>query len=97
MKIEKNDIQDIKVLLTKMLHVDFLPYKNSTVERRIEKRMKVLQFGEAKAYIDYLKEHEEEIKILGKDIFINVTDFFRDPHVFQKISTGVWGQSAPSC
>ena len=85
MNIKKKDIQYIKTLLTTTLTVDFLPYKDSTVMRRVEKRMKVLQLTETKNYIDYLKAHKQELQILGEDIFINVTDFFRDPHVFQKI------------
>ena len=85
MNIEKKDIQYIKTLLTTVLNVDFLPYKDSTVMRRVEKRMTALQFTEAKDYINYLKKHGQELRILGEDIFINVTDFFRDPHVFQKI------------
>ena len=85
LNMPKKDIQYIKTLLTTVLNVDFLPYKDSTVMRRVEKRMKVLQLTKVKDYIDHLKNHEQESRLLGEDIFINVTDFFRDPHVFQKI------------
>ncbi len=71
--------------MTVILRIDFVPYKDSTVMRRVEKRMKALQLQKSEEYLKYLKKHEEEVRLLGKDIFINVTDFFRDIHVFQKI------------
>lgn len=85
MIIEKKHIQNIKELMGVILRIDFVPYKDSTVMRRVEKRMKALQLQKSEEYLKYLKKHEEEVRLLGKAIFINVTDFFRDIHVFQKI------------
>lgn len=81
----KPEIEAIKILLTNELGVDFSAYKNSTVSRRVSRRMQVLRLKTEKEYLNYLKTEEKELKILGQDIFINVTEFFRDKQVFEHI------------
>jgi two-component system, chemotaxis family, CheB/CheR fusion protein len=38
------------------------------------------------AYIDYLRQHPEEIEALFRDLLINVTQFFRDPEAFDVLA-----------
>ncbi len=61
---------------------DFSGYKQSTINRRIERRMALNQIDNASQYILFLREHPNEIDTLVKDFLINVTSFFRDPEAF---------------
>ncbi len=66
------------VLRSKTGH-DFSHYKESTVRRRIARRMNVLGISHMPKYLAYLRKDEEEATFLIKDLLISVTRFFRDP------------------
>jgi len=61
---------------------DFSSYKQSTINRRIERRMGINQIDNISDYLKYLREHQTEVDALVKDFLINVTSFFRDPEAF---------------
>lgn len=63
--------------------VDFTLYKRSTIGRRIERRMVKHNIEDILLYSRYLKENPAEIKVLFKELLINVTNFFRDPEAFE--------------
>ena len=58
---------------------DFTGYKRSSLMRRIERRLQMVQVTDCAAYQDYLEVHPEEFTLLFDTILINVTAFFRDP------------------
>jgi two-component system CheB/CheR fusion protein len=62
---------------------DFSQYKQSTIRRRIERRMAVHNLRDMDAYARYLHENPGESKILIKELLINVTSFFRDKEAFE--------------
>src|SRR5579859_1177105 len=71
-------------LLRTKTPLDFRPYKQGTLQRRIERRMAMARIetdGMAR-YLDVLRDDGEEVEQLAKDLLINVTSFFRDPGVF---------------
>lgn len=57
---------------------DFTGYKRSSLMRRVQQRMQMLQISSYSDYIDYLELHPEEFVTLFNTILINFTDFFRD-------------------
>lgn len=61
---------------------DFSCYKKSTIDRRIERRMGVHQFNSLARYIRFLQENPQEVELLNKELLIGVTNFFRDPEMF---------------
>ena len=61
---------------------DFSCYKKSTIDRRIERRMGVHQFSSLTRYIRFLQENPQEVELLYKELLIGVTNFFRDPGLF---------------
>ncbi|WP_076004990.1 chemotaxis protein CheB [Dehalogenimonas formicexedens] len=61
---------------------DFSGYKQSTINRRIERRMGINQIDNISQYLKYLREKPSEVDSLVKDFLINVTSFFRDPEAF---------------
>src|SRR4051812_37775614 len=78
----------LPVLLRKTGH-DFSRYRQSTLVRRIQRRMQVLYFESAAKYLERLKGDEKEVENLFKDLLIGVTQFFRDPEAFEALSREV--------
>jgi two-component system CheB/CheR fusion protein len=68
---------------------DFSGYKRSTVLRRIERRMQLHSVTSLEAYLRLLRDNEDEIQTLKKDLLITVTNFFRDPAAFEALEEQV--------
>jgi two-component system CheB/CheR fusion protein len=65
--------------------VDFSQYKKNTLTRRIERRLAALKIETLNDYVDYLKINIDEVTNLYNDILIGVTEFYRDPDVFEEM------------
>ncbi|MDP2005633.1 MAG: chemotaxis protein CheB [Rubrivivax sp.] len=61
---------------------DFSLYKQSTIGRRIERRMAMHGIESVEAYARHLREHPAEMTSLFRELLINVTSFFRDTDAF---------------
>jgi two-component system CheB/CheR fusion protein len=72
----------ICVLLRARLGHDFSQYKQSTLVRRIQRRMQVLQVDNVPEYIERLRNEPNQLDLLFRDLLIGVTQFFRDPEAF---------------
>ena len=68
---------------------DFSHYKESTVIRRMERRMKAAQIETVEQYVELLERRPEEVDLLLKDLLIGVTQFFRDPEAFEALGREV--------
>ncbi|HEX4804511.1 MAG TPA: CheR family methyltransferase [Conexibacter sp.] len=68
---------------------DFTGYKRSSLERRIAKRMEVVEVEDYLAYLDFLEVHPDEFAYLFNTILINVTAFFRDPPAWDYLGRDV--------
>ncbi len=68
---------------------DFSKYKQTTIRRRIERRMAVHQIDSIEKYDTYLHRTPAEISILFKDLLIGVTSFFRDAKAFEVLKAKV--------
>src|SRR2546430_1995917 len=68
---------------------DFSKYKQSTVVRRIARRMQVTRTDELKEYYDFLRENADEPQALLADLLISVTTFFRDTEAFNTLAKAV--------
>jgi two-component system CheB/CheR fusion protein len=73
----------VLLLLRSNTGVDFTQYKQPTIRRRLNRRMAVRKAESLQQYFNLLKEDGAEAKALFDDLLINVTDFFRDPDVFE--------------
>jgi two-component system, chemotaxis family, CheB/CheR fusion protein len=73
----------IDLVRTKAAH-DFSLYKPGTLRRRAERRMAMvgIEKDNVDAYLEILRGETGELDLLAKDLLINVTNFFRDPKVF---------------
>ena len=89
--LENNDIaiREIFRLLQKSNEVDFSHYKQTTIARRIERRMRIKQISDVNGYLTLLKENNQELDLLAKDMLIGVTRFFRDKDPFNYLSKNI--------
>ncbi|MDO8725312.1 MAG: chemotaxis protein CheB [Candidatus Methanoperedens sp.] len=78
-------LQKIFILIRDRTGHDFSLYKESTINRRIERRMNVHQIEKLTDYVRYLSENPSEIDILFKELLIGVTSFFRDPQAYESL------------
>ena len=77
-------------LLRKSTGVDFTHYRQTTILRRIRRRMVVHKMEKIDEYVKYLQSNPTEIKALYQDMLINVTSFFRNPKVFDVLKAHVF-------
>jgi len=82
---DKSALDKIIILLRTHTGNDFSLYKKNTVYRRIERRMGVHKIDRIISYVHFLQENPKEIDILFKELLIGVTNFFREPLVWEKM------------
>jgi two-component system CheB/CheR fusion protein len=69
---------------------DFTYYKQTTIRRRILRRMAINKNEEPAHYLKYLRENKTEQDVLYQDLLIPVTGFFRDPKTFDNLCESVF-------
>jgi two-component system CheB/CheR fusion protein len=79
---KEGTLKTIFTLLKSSFGVDFTHYKESTISRRITRRMVISQIETMKGYVDYLRAYPKELQSLFDDMLIGVTSFFREPNTF---------------
>ncbi|EGV19842.1 CheR family methyltransferase [Thiocapsa marina] len=79
----------ICILLRDKTRHDFSQYKESTLRRRIERRMALHRIDRQGDYVGYLRQDPAEIEALFSDLLIGVTNFFRDPDAFAALEEEV--------
>lgn len=86
---EQQTLSKIYALLRKATGVDFNLYKQTTLRRRIARRMVVQRITTLADYLRHLQSSPSEVKELYEDMLINVTRFFRDPDTFAALSSDI--------
>ncbi len=80
-------LAQITTLLRERGGNDFSLYKPSTLLRRIERRMAVQAVPSIAHYARHLRDNLAELDLLFKEMLIGVTQFFRDPDVWETLRT----------
>src|SRR5215470_10988760 len=80
-------LRKIFVLLRKATGVDFSNYRQTTLKRRIRRRMMLLKIRGLGQYIKRLQDDPVEISALYQDVLIPLTGFFRDPKLFEVLKS----------
>src|SRR3954471_7092155 len=80
-------LPEICALIKRKTGHDFSRYKQSTLGRRVARRVSVLRLNSVKEYIERLHYDLKEIENLFNDLLIGVTQFFRDPEAFKALAT----------
>jgi two-component system CheB/CheR fusion protein len=81
----RESLAAITAVLRKRLKHDFSGYKPSTMTRRIQRRMQVLQIEAVSAYAEHLRREPSEGDALFRELLIGVTQFFRDEDAFEAL------------
>jgi two-component system CheB/CheR fusion protein len=76
------ELNKILILLRARTGHDFSYYKDTTIRRRIGRRVLLHKLDSSERYIRLLQRDANEVDALLQDILINVTGFFRDPDGF---------------
>jgi two-component system CheB/CheR fusion protein len=88
-KVE-TDLKKIIMLLKTSFGVDFAHYRETTVDRRITRRMVINKTENMKEYVEYLRKNPSELQSLFDDLLIGVTSFFREPDTFLALKEKVF-------
>jgi two-component system CheB/CheR fusion protein len=70
--------------------VDFTYYKQSTLKRRIIRRMALNKLEKPSDYLGFLRENKNEQDSLYNDMLISVTNFFRDTQSFEVLCGSIF-------
>jgi two-component system CheB/CheR fusion protein len=70
---------------------DFSGYRKGTLTRRIQRRMGLSHIPDPTEYVEFLRQHPDEITALHKDLLISVTSFFRQPESWRGLEETVIG------
>ena len=89
---QREALQQLFQLLLKQTGANFSDYKLSTVMRRIERRMKLCQCASLGDYVGFMGNNPAEVELLFKELLIGVTNFFRDPKVWEYLMAGALPQ-----
>lgn len=81
----EDQLARILSILRKQSGMDFSFYKDGTVFRRIERRMKLHQTETLQDYAQLLLIDPREAASLQKELLIGVTSFFRDPESWEAL------------
>jgi two-component system CheB/CheR fusion protein len=79
---ELDPYRQLLALLRVRKGVDFTYYKQTTIRRRIIRRMGLNKIENISDYLSFFKENKLEQDILYQDLLIPVTDFFRDSKTY---------------
>ena len=86
---DQSALEKIVILLRGQSGQDFSLYKKSTISRRVERRMGLHQITKITDYVRYLRENPQESELLFKELLIGVTNFFRDPEVWDQLKNKI--------
>lgn len=82
---ELDNLSKILMILRNSCGVDFSYYKESTVVRRIERRVQINRFTSLEEYVPFLSDSQKEKDTLYRELLIGVTGFFRDPDAYKAL------------
>ncbi|MBV9361549.1 MAG: PAS domain-containing protein [Betaproteobacteria bacterium] len=81
--------ENIMRILERQVGVDFFKYKQSTIRRRLERRLIATGCTTLDEYARYLERTQGEAQNLLQNILISVTSFFRDAEAFKALGQHV--------
>ena len=82
---ELEQMRKLTALLKRQTGLDLGAYKQTSVIRRIDRRMGICQIANFGQYVAFLRKNPAECENLAKDMLISVTRFFRDQGAFDRL------------
>ncbi|MBA3773701.1 MAG: response regulator [Ramlibacter sp.] len=87
---DESSFKAVLALLRVSSGVDFSAYRDTTIKRRIVRRLMLHGGPNLAHYIDRLRGDRAELDALYNDLLINVTSFFREAEVFEQLKRRVF-------
>lgn len=85
-----DSFKSILNLIKGQTRIDLSHYKMSTIRRRVERQMRMKKVPTLSKYMNFLKKNPDALQDLYEDVFVHVTEFFRDPEAFEAIKKQVF-------
>ncbi|MHB8056531.1 MAG: CheR family methyltransferase [Desulfuromonadaceae bacterium] len=83
-------LAEISLILEMKRNFSISIYKDKCMKRRIAIRMRSCRCLDAAAYCNLLRQSEQELDLLKKNLTIHVSQFFRNPSMFDKLQTTIF-------
>src|SRR4051794_33482420 len=77
-----DELRAVCALLQEKSGHDFSAYKDTTLGRRLDKRLQACRIATVAEYLELLASDPFEAQALLRDLLISVTEFFRDRDAF---------------
>ena len=87
---EETSLRQIFTLLRNMSKIDLSQYQQSTIRRRLQRRMALAQVEKIEDYAAYLLKQKGELDSLLSDLLIKTTRCFRDGATFEFLAQRVF-------
>lgn len=83
--IGDDELAEIGMIMEMRRNFSMSVYKDKCMKRRIAIRMRSNRCNDAAAYCNLLRQSEQELDLLQKTLTIHVSQFFRNPSMFEKL------------
>ncbi len=84
-RLGEGDLRRLREYLAAAFGLRAEAYRDSFLERRVQPRIEAAGFPSLGAYLDHLRDHPAERRILLQKVLVPTTEFFRNPEVFHRL------------
>jgi chemotaxis protein methyltransferase CheR len=96
-EISDEELTEIGMILNMYRNFNLSVYKDKCMKRRVSIRMRSMRCQDAAEYCNLLRQSPLELDLLQKALTIHVSQFFRNPSMFEKLRTSVIPELFSSC
>jgi chemotaxis protein methyltransferase CheR len=87
--ISDDELAEIGTILSMWRSINMSAYKDTCMKRRVAIRMRSTHCRTAGEYCNLLRQSPQELDLLQKALTIHVSQFFRNPSMFEKLRSDV--------
>ena len=96
-EITDDELVEIGTILSMWRSINMSAYKDKCMKRRVAIRMRSTRCRDAAEYCNLLRQSPQELDLLQKALTIHVSQFFRNPSMFDKLRDAVFPGLFSSC
>lgn len=90
LEIADDELAEISLILAMRRNFNMSVYKDKCMKRRVAIRMRSCRCLDAANYCNLLRHSDHELDLLKRALTIHVSQFFRNPSMFQKLQTVIF-------
>ena len=90
LEVGDDALAEINLVLETRRNFSMSVYKDKCMKRRIAIRMRSCHCHDTAIYCNLLRQSDQELDLLKKTLTIHVSQFFRNPSMFEKLKTVVF-------